>query len=99
MHHKTDPTIQHLAEARLNPVFCTLTHAFLLQDITVITSFLGRRLSSIEEDMTVETVDMFYKDIGLKEISLPVIVNTNMNALYGLSNVIWGDKDKNFMKT
>ena len=54
----------------------------------------------------VETVDMFYKDIGVKEISFTSNsdsmigeVNTNMNALYGLSNVIRGNTDKNVMKT
>ena len=76
LHLKTKTTIQHLAEARpKNTVFCIhLTHAFLLQDITVITrattcipdTLLGRRYSSIEEDKMVDTVDMFYKDIGVK---------------------------------
>ena len=54
----------------------------------------------------VETVDMFYKDIGVKEISFTSNsdsmigeVNTSMNALYGLSNVIRGNTDKNVMKT
>ena len=69
LHHKTDPTIQHLAEARLNPVFCKLTHAFLFQEITVITrtttcipeSLLGRKLSRIVEDKMMETADVFEK--------------------------------------
>jgi hypothetical protein len=69
LHLKRESTIQNLAEASLKPVFCKLTHAFLLQEITVITratacipeSFLGRRLSSIEEDKMVETADVFEK--------------------------------------
>ena len=69
LHHKTETTIQHLAEARLNPVFCKLTHAFLFQEITVITkatacspeTLLGRRMSSIEENKIVDTSDLFEK--------------------------------------
>ena len=66
LHLRTETTFQNLAEVRVGPIFQKLTHFYLLQDITVITrataciteTLIVRRLSSIEEDRMVETLDI-----------------------------------------